>query len=306
MLPLFKKLRIIPIAAESFGVRSMATFVETPSFRILIDPGAAIAPKRYGLPPHPLEKQALIDLTHEILEYAKKSDALVISHYHHDHFKPPFTENFTIYTNKTICNELYRDKILFVKDFTRFINKNGKKRANILCNFVKNKCKHQIVADGTEFTYGECKITFSPPFFHGEQNSTRGYVIMTKISVGDEIFLHTSDVQGPMVQDTADYIQASGARLAYIGGPPSYLENKISAKDLKLVKSLMDQISSQIPFLIYDHHLLRDLNYKLKFADLFKKKTKNEKQVMTASEFMGKEPKLLEARRKILFEQEKI
>ena len=43
--------RVIPLAAESLGVRSMATYVEVGGLGILIDPGATLAPTRWGLPP---------------------------------------------------------------------------------------------------------------------------------------------------------------------------------------------------------------------------------------------------------------
>ena len=43
------------LAADSLGVRSLATKVGD----FVIDPGAALGPKRYGLPPHPLEQEAL-------------------------------------------------------------------------------------------------------------------------------------------------------------------------------------------------------------------------------------------------------
>lgn len=42
-------MRVIPLASESLGVRSLATFVEAGGLRILIDPGVALGPKRYGL-----------------------------------------------------------------------------------------------------------------------------------------------------------------------------------------------------------------------------------------------------------------
>jgi len=43
--------KVVPLAADSLGVRSMATYVECGATRILVDPGAALAPNRYGLPP---------------------------------------------------------------------------------------------------------------------------------------------------------------------------------------------------------------------------------------------------------------
>ena len=44
-------MKIIPLAADSLGVRSMATYVEAGSTGLLLDPGATLAPARYGLPP---------------------------------------------------------------------------------------------------------------------------------------------------------------------------------------------------------------------------------------------------------------
>ncbi|MDI6904455.1 MAG: hypothetical protein QMD13_03040 [Candidatus Bathyarchaeia archaeon] len=51
--------RIVPLAFDSFGVRSMATFVETDDLRILIDPRVFLTPGSYGLEPHPLEWERL-------------------------------------------------------------------------------------------------------------------------------------------------------------------------------------------------------------------------------------------------------
>jgi len=42
---------VTPLAAESLGVRSMATYVECGETRVLIDPGATLAPNRFNLGP---------------------------------------------------------------------------------------------------------------------------------------------------------------------------------------------------------------------------------------------------------------
>ena len=52
-------MKVLPIASDSLGVRSMATYVETKDCKILIDPSAALGPKRYGLPPSEQEIDAL-------------------------------------------------------------------------------------------------------------------------------------------------------------------------------------------------------------------------------------------------------
>ena len=61
-------MKIIPIASDSIGIRSMATYVETKHCKILIDPSAAIGQKRYGLKPHKKEIDTLSTIKSEILK----------------------------------------------------------------------------------------------------------------------------------------------------------------------------------------------------------------------------------------------
>ena len=105
------------------GVRSTATYVETPDLKILIDAGAALAP-RFGRLPHPLEYQALERARKAIKEHAERSEAIIVSHYHFDHFSPFFEETDTLWTwsNQSVAGEIYSDKIVYFKDFDRDIN----------------------------------------------------------------------------------------------------------------------------------------------------------------------------------------
>ena len=66
-------MRVIPLAAESLGVRSMATYVEAGDVAILIDPGATLAAARYGLPPAEAEWQALRRANDRISAYAARA-----------------------------------------------------------------------------------------------------------------------------------------------------------------------------------------------------------------------------------------
>ena len=54
-----KTIKVTPLAAESFGVRSMCTLVETPDVSVLLDAGVSLAPYRFNLPPHPVEFQTI-------------------------------------------------------------------------------------------------------------------------------------------------------------------------------------------------------------------------------------------------------
>ncbi len=55
-------MKITPLAADSLGARSMVTFVETRDVSVLIDPSVRLGPRRYELPPHPLEEDRRRDL----------------------------------------------------------------------------------------------------------------------------------------------------------------------------------------------------------------------------------------------------
>jgi len=77
---------IVPLAYDSLGVRSMATFVETDDVRILIDPAVSLAPLRYGLPPHPMEWKRMEESWEKIKQYAELADVLIVTHYYNSCF----------------------------------------------------------------------------------------------------------------------------------------------------------------------------------------------------------------------------
>src|SRR5712692_7971515 len=79
--------KVVPLGAESLGVRSMATYVEVAGRGILIDPGATLAPSRFGLPPADEEWEALRRANDRISAYALRAELIFVSHYHEDHFR---------------------------------------------------------------------------------------------------------------------------------------------------------------------------------------------------------------------------
>jgi predicted metallo-beta-lactamase superfamily hydrolase len=116
------KILVKPLCAESLGVRSISTYVETPDIKVLIDAGASLGP-RNGLLPHTLEYKALGEAKKKIAYYAAKSDVIVISHYHYDHFSPFFSTLDTKWTwcDKKVAEEVYSNKIVYIKDFNSSI-----------------------------------------------------------------------------------------------------------------------------------------------------------------------------------------
>lgn len=302
---MLKKIKITPLCAESFGVRSMATLVETPDTKIIIDPGCSLGPRRGNSKkfyfPHPLEYEALKESTEKIVKASKKAEILIISHYHYDHHKPGFIDYFTIYSNKEIAESIYSDKIIYAKDFHDNINASQRKRGFLFNKIMSKYFKEIYWADSKTFEIGNTKIVFSDPVYHGEQAAKGGWIIMCSVLYDDEKFLFTSDVQGPIVKDTLNNILSQKPNIVYLGGPPIYLRNLISDDPLNQALENMIKLAEAIPCLIIDHHLLRDNNWQEWANPVFSEAKEKNHQIFYASGYLNKPENLFEANRENLY-----
>jgi predicted metallo-beta-lactamase superfamily hydrolase len=282
--------RIIPLAFDSFGVRSMATFVETDDLKILIDPGVSLAPLRYGLEPHFLEWQRLDETWEEIRRYAESADVLIVTHYHYDHHDPEHPE-------------LYRGKIVFIKHPTENINRSQKERAAAYLAVVEGLPKKLEFSDGRNFQFDKTQIAFSKAVCHGT-NPRLGYVTEVSIKSGNEKFLHSSDVEGPSLQDQIDFILKEKPNVLFVDGPMTYmLGYRYSFKSLEISNSNLVKAIKEtgLHTLVLDHHFLRDLNYKIRIKQVYAEAEKRGVKVVTAAEFSGRKIEMLEALRKELY-----
>ena len=287
-------MKVIPLAFESFGVRSMATFVETDQ-KILIDPGTSIAPKRFGYPPWKNEFEALYKTRARIEEYAEKANIITISHYHHDHYTP-FELGKFLDSSPKAAEKIYQGKRLFIKHPTSNINKSQQKRAALFLKNLKHlNCKVSY-ADGESFEIGDTVIKFSNPLSHGPKGSKLGYVVAVTIRWNGKRFMHASDVQGPISDEAKQVILDEKPDMLVLSGPPIYLQGfAIERAEIENARKNLIEISKKIPKVVVDHHLLRDLRY-FNFIKSVQEESKGE--ILVASEIIGKEPNLLEARRK--------
>ncbi|MGB9676373.1 MAG: MBL fold metallo-hydrolase [Candidatus Bathyarchaeales archaeon] len=282
--------RIVPLAFDSFGVRSMATFVETDDLRVLIDPGASLAPLRYGLEPHPLEWQRLDEAWETIKRFAEDADVLVVTHYHYDHHDPDYPE-------------LYRNKTLFIKNPTENINRSQKGRAAFFLEAIRGMPKKLEIADGRSFQFGKTTIKFSKAVCHGT-NPRLGYVAEVNIKCDGESFLFTSDVEGPSLDEQISFILEEKPDILFVDGPMTYmLGYRYSFKSLEISNSNLVKAVKQtrVHTLVLDHHFLRDLNYKLRIKPVYEEAEKRGVKVLTAAEFCGRKIEMLEALRKELY-----
>lgn len=286
-------MKVTPLAFDSFGTRSMSTFVETKDANILIDPGVALGPRRFGYSPHPIEQEREREHWKEIVERAKRSDVLIITHYHYDHYNP--SDKLEIYKNKTVL----------IKHPTEKINLSQKKRSSDFLEEIRDLPKMLEYSDGREFRFGHTKIKFSQPVFHGT-NPKLGYVTEVLVDDGSYRFIHTSDVEGPSLEDQTDFVLRNKPNLVILDGPLSYMLGfRYSRASLDSSIENMIKIIRTCPLdsLVVDHHFLRDMKWRERIVRVFEEGEKKKVEVQTAAEFAGKPIEMLEARRTELYQK---
>jgi predicted metallo-beta-lactamase superfamily hydrolase len=179
---MLRVIKVTPIAAESFGVRSMCTLVETPDVTVLLDAGVSLCPYRFSLPPHPLEFQTIARLRQRIAEAADKAQVVTISHYHFDHHTPSYTDWIVNWTqDDQTARQIYQGKTVLAKNPRENINASQRQRAFMFQKTGGKHAKQVEAADGKTFQFGGTALRFSPAVAHGSERSMLGWVIMSTV-----------------------------------------------------------------------------------------------------------------------------
>jgi len=300
-----KQIKVIPLAEESLGVRSMCTYVETSDTKILLDAGASLAPKRLGYPPHPREYQALAECRKRISNTAEKADIITISHYHFDHHTPSYIDWFTNWSSPEVAKKIYEGKLVLAKSYRSMVNASQRRRGWMFKKTGGSYAKSLEVADGRTFKFGETKLKFSEPVFHGPENSELGWVLMVTIEFAGEKIVFASDVQGPMYTPTLNKILAENPQLVLVGGPPTYLAGfRVKDEYIEMGMRNLRSLVESVPTTILEHHTLRDEKWRSLSQPIFDAATERGHKVLTAAEFSGTTNNFLEFRRRQLFEME--
>ncbi len=300
-----KKIKVAPLAEESFGVRSMCTYIETSDVKILLDAGASLAPNRFRYPPHPQEYQAIAECRERISKAAEKADIITISHYHFDHHTPSYTDWFCNWSSAEVAKKIYEGKLVLVKSYRSMVNFSQRRRGWMFKKTGGSYAERLEIADSRTFEFGNTKLKFSDPVFHGSENSALGWVLMIAIECSDEKVLFASDVQGPMYTPTLDVILAEKPQLVIMGGPPTYLAGfRVKEGHVKQGMQNLESLVTKVPTTILEHHTLRDEKWRNLSRPIFDAASEIGHKVVTAAEFAGKENNLLEFRRRELFGME--
>ena len=184
----------------------------------------------------------------------------------------------------------------------REILENGRKRFRNLCQvwvsnqWIKEPKEGPInveFADGREFSFGATRIRFTKPLFHGIEYDRLGWVIGFVIERKGEKLLYTSDVQGPFIEDYAEWIISENPNIAIIDGPPTYQYGYMMTRTnfrrtLDNMIRIINETDTDI--IIWDHHLLRDIRWRERVSDVYKVARRKRRKLMVASEYFGKRP----------------
>jgi predicted metallo-beta-lactamase superfamily hydrolase len=185
------------------------------------------------------------------------------------------------------------------------INASQRRRGWMLNKTIKDHVRGFVAADEQVFVFGDTSLQFSSPVPHGEANTPLGWVLMLTVEHNRFRLIHTSDVQGPISDETLAIIIGQRPNLVYVGGPPLYLLNyRITNENLDRGVKNLTTLVEKTPTVILDHHLLRDKTWRDITKMVFQTAQKSHHKVVTAAEFLNESDESLEARRRTLYQNE--
>ncbi len=334
-------LEIIPVWSDSMGAKSFSVFINTGDLKIIIDPGASIMQSSFPLSDE--EKFSYLERANRFLSrFIGKSDLIIITHYHYDHF---YHRDLSV----------YRGKILLAKDPNRYINESQRDRAleffsSLAIALMKRgldlldrkesfrvtdplseltiastrdfgdynsrrkellekgkrwffslvqkwsnwkkipEVEHEDIMvkfiDNKSLRFGDTVIRFYKPLFHGIEFSRLGWVVPVIIEKEGIKILYTSDINGPIIEDYAEWIIREDPDVLFLDGPATYMiPYMMNMINFRRAKSNLINIVTRVKskYIFLDHHVTRDLRYRARLKEVFSKR----KQVLSFAEFHG-------------------
>lgn len=284
---------ITPLAAESMGTRSMATFVECGKINVLIDPGASLAGRRFNLPPHSLEKWRLQKHLDRIQLFAKSAQVIIITCFHSDHFSEDL-------------KGIYKNKLIFIQNPNSKLHVTRRKAAFHFLKTIKGIPRDIVYMDNRTFEMGQLRLVFSNPM--QSNNEEKGdSVISVILQQNNASFWYSSNIEGLYKPEHLNWALHYSPTFFYLDGPNTYRRGHIhKSNHLSIFFSQMKNLFEQAPLKtgIIDHHMTRDKDWRKKIQPVFEMAGINKIKLHTAADYRGEKTDLLEARRQQLYEDE--
>lgn len=274
------------LGAESLGVRGLFCLIKTKNRRIVIDPGVALGYRRYGLLPHPVQVAASEIVKDKIKTALEGATDVVLSHFHGDHIPLVDANPYQLSAQSVV--ELFKTAKIWAKGKEN-ISYHQLQRTKALEKILNRKLTSaEGLNDGI--------LSFSHSVPHGEIGN--GYVMMTRIEEGKEVFVHASDIE--MLNDESiETILKWKTTTVLASGPPIYLP-RLTRKMRENAWQRALRLAQEVETLILDHHLLRCLEGERWLNRL---SYVTGKRVMCAADFMGRRRRLLEANRRLWYKK---
>ncbi|MFT5702367.1 MAG: putative metallo-beta-lactamase superfamily hydrolase [Desulforhopalus sp.] len=171
------------IGTESLGVRGLSCLVKAGKRRIVIDPGVALGYIRHGLLPHPLQVAEGERVRQRIIKALTEATDVVFSHFHGDHIPLKEANPYQLAIRHLPVNF---PNICYWSKSLDSLREKMKQRAQGLQQFLGSNFH---VAEGC--STGPMTFSKAVPHGGGTKGCRQATVMMTRIEVGDKVFLHT-------------------------------------------------------------------------------------------------------------------
>lgn len=151
-------------------------------------------------------------------------------------------------------------------------------------------------AEGNEIKFDGVRLRFKGPLFHGIEYSRVGWVFSTIVEYGGEKLVHSSDLNGPVIEDYARWIIEEKPDILILDGPMTYMLgytlnlinfNRTLENALNIVEN------AECKLVIYDHHLPREPKFRERTKTVWEKARKLGVKMVTAAELLRKTPAVL-------------
>jgi predicted metallo-beta-lactamase superfamily hydrolase len=147
-----------------------------------------------------------------------------------------------------------------------------------------------IFPENKKFNFGNTTLRFSGPLFHGIEFSRVGWVFSTLIEYDDYKLIHTSDLNGPIIEDYAKMIIKENPDVLILDGPMTYMYGYLLNKTnlnraIENATRIVEEIDAKV--IIYDHHLPREIKFRDRTRKVWDTAKKYNKNLITAVEFLG-------------------
>lgn len=129
---------------------------------------------------------------------------------------------------------------------------------------------------------------------------------MVAIDAPAETVVFSSDVQGPVVAESAKWIRDQDPDLVLLDGPPTYLsEETFDTSAREAARENMQGLAKVAP-LVIDHHLVRSTGFRTFVEPVMAEAAEADHLVETAAAFAGQSERCLERKREALHEADPV